>query len=74
MIAHNKNDEELDEETAERLHKIINYCNSIADYRYYVNKFNNYGAHLGLTEIKRDENNIDNPIKKLAFVGEITSI
>ena len=70
VIAHNKNDEELDEETAERLHKIINYCNSIADYRYYVNKFNNYGAHLGLTEIK-GENNIDNPIKKLAFVGEI---
>ena len=70
VIAHNKNDEELDEETAERLHKIINYCNSIADYRYYVNKFNNYGAHLRLTEIK-GENNIDNPIKKLAFVGEI---
>lgn len=70
VIAHNKNDEELDEETAERLHKIINYCNSIADYGYYVNKFNNYGAHLGLTEIK-GENNIDNPIKKLAFVGEI---
>jgi len=69
VIAHNKNDEELDEETAERLHKIINYCNSIADYGYYVNKFNNYGAHLGLTEIK-GENNIDNPIKKLAFVGD----
>ena len=70
VIAHNKNDEELDEETAERLQKIINYCNSISDYGYYVNKFNNYGAHLGLTEIK-GENNIDNPIEKLAFVGEI---
>ena len=34
VIAHNKNDEELDEETAERSHRIINYCNSIADYRY----------------------------------------
>ena len=54
--------EELDEETAERLHKIINYCNSISDYGYYVNKFNNYGAHLGLTELK-GENNIDNPHK-----------
>ena len=70
VIAHNKNDEELDEETAERLHKIINYCNSISDYGYYVNKFNNYGAHLGLTELK-GENNIENPIEKLVFVGEI---
>ena len=52
VIAHNKNDEELDEETAERLHKIINYCNSISDYGYYVNKFNNYGAHLGLTDFR----------------------
>ena len=45
-------------------------CNSISDYVYYVNKFNNYGAHHGLTEIK-GENNIENPIEKLAFVGEI---
>ena len=70
VIAHNNINEELDEETAERLHKIINYCNSISDYGYYVNKFNNYGAHLGLTELK-GENNIENPIEKLVFVGEI---
>lgn len=51
--------------------QVYNYCQNVASqYYYYVNKFRNYGAHLGISEIK-DMKPIDDPVKKLSFVGKI---
>lgn len=51
--------------------QVYNYCQNVASqYYYYVNKFRNYGAHLGISETK-DMKPIDDPIKTLSFAGKI---
>lgn len=73
VIAHSGSDdtENTEEETSD-LQQMYEYCQSVSDYWYYVNKFRNYGTHMGLSDVK-GEIKIENPLETLSFVGKIDS-
>lgn len=75
VIENAKTDEDGSSKSGEKrgytVEQMYNYCQNIASqYYYYVNKFKNYGAYLGISKIK-DMKPIDDPIKTLSFVEKI---